>query len=124
MEFQSKTIFYLIYRHMATDTDLKVLRNCAPLDYRLLKHKMRFYKQCFFRSRLKCCLTKFKYTKNWPYPEKEVFKMLFRKSETIWKRSWSLVLNIFRDLCFRIGHFRLSDAFKSVAYKKACPLYT
>ena len=42
-----------------------------------------------------------------PLPDKKVLKMLLRKSAIIWQRSWSLVLNIFRDSCFRIGHFRL-----------------
>ena len=37
-----------------------------------------------------------------PYLTKRVFKMLVRKSAIIWERSWSLVLNIFRDLCLKV----------------------
>ena len=45
--------------------------------------------------------------------------MLFRKGAIIWQRYWSLVINIFRDLCFRIGPFQDSVAYKNVAHKKA-----
>ena len=34
--------------------------------------------------------------------------------------AWSLVLNIFRDFCFKISHFQTSVVYKIVAYKKAC----
>ena len=51
-------------------------------------------------------------------PDKKVFKMLVRKSKIIWQRSWSLVLNIYGDLCFRLGEFQASVAYKSVAHKK------
>jgi hypothetical protein len=45
-----------------------------------------------------------------------MIKILFRMSNPgLW--SWSLVLDIFRDLCFTIGHFQASD-YKSAAYKK------
>ena len=44
--------------------------------------------------------------------DKKVFKMLVRKGAIIWKRSWSLVLNIFQDLCLRIGRFQASVAYK------------
>ena len=37
-----------------------------------------------------------------------------RKSAIIWKRSWGLVLNIFRDLCFRIGQYQANVAYESV----------
>ena len=61
-----------------------------------------FISNTFFR--LKCCLAKFEFIQNWPtLPGKKVFKMLVRKSAIIWQRSWSLVLNIFRDLCFGVG---------------------
>ena len=43
--------------------------------------------------------------------------MLVRKIKIIWKRYWSLILNIFRDFFFQIGHFQASGAYKSVAYK-------
>ena len=38
--------------------------------------------------------------------------MLVNKSAIIWQMSWSLVLNIFRDLCFRISQFRASVAYE------------
>ena len=52
-----------------------------------------------------------------PLLNKKVFKMLFWKSKIIWKRSWSLVLSIFRNLWFKVGQFQPSVAYKSVAYK-------
>ena len=55
-------------------------------------------------------------------PDKKAFKMLLRNSAIIWQMYWSLVLNIFQDLCFRIqaSVSQASVAYKSVAYKKIC----
>ena len=44
--------------------------------------------------------------------------MLVRKIAIIWQSSWSLVFNIFRDLCFRIGLFQASVGYKNIAYKR------
>ena len=75
---------------------------------------------CFFSvTRLKCCLAESKLTKNWPYPTWQkggCFKMLFRMSAIIWQWSWSWVLNIFRDLCSRIGRFQARVAYKKNVY--------
>ena len=51
-------------------------------------------------------------------PDKKVFKMIFRKSAIVWQRSWSLVLNIFRDSCFGIGHFQAVLLIKVLLIKK------
>ena len=64
-------------------------RICPFLDHTVQKKNLykHFYKQCFLRPRLKCCLPKFKFPK------------------------------ISLDLCFRIGQFQASVSYKSVSYK-------
>ena len=56
-------------------------------------------------------------------PDKKVFKMLVRESTIIWKRSWILILNIFRDLVFRMGNLKLVLLVKVLVIKKSGDIY-
>ena len=55
--------------------------------------------------RLKCCLAKFKFIKNWPYPNWQKDVQNARKSAIIWQGSWSLILNIFTGYKSRMHFF-------------------
>ena len=48
--------------------------------------------------------------------DKKMLKIVFRRSASFGKGLG--VLNIFRELCFRISHFQVTVAYKTVAHKK------
>ena len=69
-----------------------------------------FCKQCFILTQAQMLLSEIQIY------DKKVFRMLVWKSAIIWQRCRRQLLNIFWDLCFRIGQFQANVACKISVY--------
>ena len=80
-----------------------------------------FHKQCFFRTRVKCCLPKFKIPKSWPItlPDKIIiillpswspkpdFNIFTNPNKFEWKTKWQIlsVLQLYQELRVNMWHY-------------------